>query len=401
MKLQKSVFTVGGFKSMVVKGKYSEPEKDMLEEWQARADKLEGWLEDTPSEQFAFPVFHRVASRDLIYHMACAADSGNPLWRDEQYAAKTRWGGLIAPPLFQHCISHRGGINCVPQVPPELGVLSPGFEGDSWDFFKHVYLNDRFKVKVARPLIEDITPDRNNAFRKFRIIQTLSYINQKDEVTAIVRERRLATILLPGKTRPEMKFTGEYIYSSGELKAIDAMAYSEQRRGAEPRYWDEVQAGDELPPIVKGPLTVWDQVVELQGFGLAIYPMKEARQQTPQRIIVDPLTGIPHESIEFLLSERVARLTGGYCITLCAITIEHFLARIITNWMGDDGFLKKLHMYMLSNTPLGDTVFGRGKVVRKYISPEGEHLVDLEVRMESNRGFISNTGAATVSLPVK
>ena len=24
----------------------------------------------------------------------------NPLWRDEEYAKKTRWGGIIAPPAF-------------------------------------------------------------------------------------------------------------------------------------------------------------------------------------------------------------------------------------------------------------------------------------------------------------
>ena len=31
-----------------------------------------------------------------------ATTDENPLWQDERYAKKTRWGGVIAPPTFLH-----------------------------------------------------------------------------------------------------------------------------------------------------------------------------------------------------------------------------------------------------------------------------------------------------------
>jgi acyl dehydratase len=40
------------------------------------------------------------ASRDVIRHYAWGLGDDNPLFSDPAYAAKTRWGGIIAPPTF-------------------------------------------------------------------------------------------------------------------------------------------------------------------------------------------------------------------------------------------------------------------------------------------------------------
>jgi acyl dehydratase len=388
---------------MVVRGIYTKQEEDLLAEWRERADKLVGWVGDKISNEKSYPVFHRVATKDLIFHMACAADYDNPLWRDENYAKNTRWGGIIAPPVFQHCISHRGGLWCPPKVPPELGVLDLAFRGDYWDFFNPVYVNDSFRVWISRPTIEDTTRADEKAPRRFRITQTITYINQKDDITAICYEHRDATILPPeGSTnQSEYKFTGEYIYTDEDIAAIDRIADAEEIRGAEPRYWEDVKVGDEPKTVVKGPITVWDQVVEAQGYGVAILPIREVRRQTPRVIVVDPVTHIPHKSIEFHFSERVAKILGSYSTTVNYPTIEHLFARCLTNWMGDDGFLRRLNCLKLVNSPLGDTFFVRGKVTKKYISPEREHMVDFDLWDETIRGYISNVATATVHLPSK
>jgi hypothetical protein len=146
---------------------------------------------------------------------------------------------------------------------------------------------------------------------------------------------------------------------------------------------------------------VWDQVVEAQGYGVALLPIREVRRQSPRAIVIDPVTHIPHKSIEFHLSERVAQMLNSYSTTVNYPTIEHLLARLLTNWMGDDGFLRRLNCVKLANSPLGDTFFARGKVTRKYISPAGEYLVDFDLWDESVRGYIPNIATATVSLPSK
>ncbi len=40
------------------------------------------------------------ATRDAIYHLALAIGDLSPLYLDEEYAKKTRWGTLIAPPII-------------------------------------------------------------------------------------------------------------------------------------------------------------------------------------------------------------------------------------------------------------------------------------------------------------
>ena len=48
---------------------------------------------------------NKLVTEDLIRHFADAIGDPNPLWRDRTYAQNTRWGGIIAPPLYESCIS--------------------------------------------------------------------------------------------------------------------------------------------------------------------------------------------------------------------------------------------------------------------------------------------------------
>ena len=42
-------------------------------------------------------------TRDAIYHLALAIGDLSPLYVDEEYAKKTRWGTLLAPPIMIQC----------------------------------------------------------------------------------------------------------------------------------------------------------------------------------------------------------------------------------------------------------------------------------------------------------
>ena len=72
----------------------------------------------------------------------------------------------------------------------------------------------------------------------------------------------------------------------------------------------------------------------------------------------------------------------------------------MTNWIGDDGFLKKLSVQVRRFNLVGDTTWCKGKVVNKHIS-EGEHLVECEIWGENQRGEITAPGHAVVRLPSK
>ena len=89
---------------------------------------------------------------------------------------------------------------------------------------------------------------------------------------------------------------------------------------------------------------------------------------------------------------------GHYTTTLMEPLVNQFLGRLITNWMGDDGFIARYYHRKASNNPYTDTIVGTGKVIKKYRGEKGEYLVDLAVEMETNRGNITNMAMATVSL---
>ena len=52
------------------------------------------------------PPHNLIAHEDTIRHFTWAYGDDNPLFSDPAYAAATRWGGLIAPPLY--LLSHDG-----------------------------------------------------------------------------------------------------------------------------------------------------------------------------------------------------------------------------------------------------------------------------------------------------
>jgi hypothetical protein len=77
-----------------------------------------------------------------------------------------------------------------------------------------------------------------------------------------------------------------------------------------------------------------------------------------------------------------------------------WVSQVITNWMGDDGFLKSLYCEYRRFNVYGDIQFIKGKITKKY-ELNGEHLIDLDAWAENQRGEVTAPGRATVTLPVK
>ena len=113
--------------------------------------------------------------------------------------------------------------------------------------------------------------------------------------------------------------------------------------------------------------------------------------------IVDPVTGVAHKNSEHHLVDHTAELMGGTTAVVDYDMTEQALSSLLTNWMGDDGFLRKFDTNYWAIIPLGDSFFCKGQVLNKRIE-NGEHLVDIVVWAETIRGYISQSATATVSL---
>ena len=79
-----------------------------LYEGQAR-DEVEDLLSKVGVIQQSTYTYNKYATTDSIRHFAEGIGDDNPLWLDEDYAAKTRWGSVVAPPSFIWSCNPDGG----------------------------------------------------------------------------------------------------------------------------------------------------------------------------------------------------------------------------------------------------------------------------------------------------
>lgn len=76
-----------------------------------------------------------------------------------------------------------------------------------------------------------------------------------------------------------------------------------------------------------------------------------------------------------------------------------WLIHLLTNWRGDEGWLKKNYAEYRRFVYHSDVVYLSGKVTKKYIDENGEHCVDIETWAKNQRGENVMPGHSTVILP--
>ncbi len=390
---------------MAIRDVYTEEEKRLL----AEVDKLRGkerWLGEHFKDA-GNPLINQVATRDAIRHFCNAIGDENPLWRDEEYARNTGWGGIIAPPSFvSHIAAAFGaGSSAFRIVPLSLGQYMPWNAGTTYNFYKPIRVNDAFRVKdITYTSFEDKTRRDGKGPRQWLSTSDRIYINQKDEVVCVAKTRTMSVILprvegaaLVNESQPRLP---HYIYSQEEIKYIDR-AYEEwgERRGAKPQYWEDVEVGEELPPLIHGPRTEFEQACAFTAMGYTLSHSLRITRKYSSWVWRDPETGYLYDGQEGHIGDKVAiNLWGGALGVTMGIQIDWELMFLMANWMGDDGFLKRFDIRYRTYNPIADVSFDRGKVIRKYVE-NGEHLIDLAVWSESIRGWITGMANATVALP--
>lgn len=167
--------------------------------------------------------------------------------------------------------------------------------------------------------------------------------------------------------------------------------WERERRGAETRYWEDVNEGDEIPTLKKGTYTVTELFLFTHG---ALGTTRSTRAALEKEGSMD-LGGGGRFDPEHARKRR--NMPGQFDFGPQRVC---WLGQIVTDWMGDDGTLKKLSGSVRHPNVVGDTNTVYGKVTNKSIR-DGEHLIDLEVWNENQSGLTTTWGEATVALPSK
>ncbi|MCU1692384.1 MAG: hypothetical protein JWM64_1475 [Frankiales bacterium] len=359
-----------------------------------------------PQPQFGPPHNYEV-TWDGSRHFAFGYGDDNPLYCDPAYAAGTRWGALVAPPTFLYTM----GEDAAPRPDAATKALLKGdpFAGlgsyqavMEFEWWRPLQAGDRCRVLQAQVGVQPKTSSFGG--RTAHVTHDYLYENGRGEMHALRRGTWINAERSASKKRAKEKVE-PVPYTSEQLAEIDAAYDAEVRRGAEPRYWEDVQVGDELQPRVKGPLTTTDVVVWHLGWGMQLTPpgafkiSRAVRRKAPGLYPPNAL-GVP-DTVQRLHWEPARAQELGLPTSYDYGGMrETWLCHAVTDWMGDDAWLWKLRCEHRKFNYVGDTTWVRGTVVDK-VQVDGRSQVHLELRCENQRGQTTTPGTAVVLLPTR
>jgi len=81
--------------------------------------------------------------KGMIRKFAEAIADPNPLWQDEDFAMRSRFGGIIAPAGLFHAVMMRGKV---PDLPPEIPLKRRLDGGGDWEYFRLVKAGERLSA---------------------------------------------------------------------------------------------------------------------------------------------------------------------------------------------------------------------------------------------------------------
>lgn len=339
------------------------------------------------------------ATRLAILRFAEGIGDDNPLWTDEAYAANSPYGTLIAPPSFIFAC---------------LGSVQFGWRGlggfhceTTMTFNRNIRVDDKIKARVVFDGFDG--PDESNfGGRRIKDYLRQEYRNQDDELVAtfICSRMRFERSEMQ-KRAPSRAVELPHPWTDEELAAIEEQVLAEAPRGATSRYWEDVNVGDELDTITKGPIGLTDEIAFIAA-GAAPIPRISAHgvalrryRKHPKWAFRDPATHALEPVYSVHYNDYAAKLQGAQVAYDVGIQRTCWQIHSLTHWMGDSGFLKSITGQYRAHVYLSDVVRLGGRVTEKEIDDEGNHVVHLTTWAYNQREKDVMPGTAVIVLPTR
>jgi acyl dehydratase len=353
---------------------------------------------------------YSLPTTDTFRHVAEAYGDGNPLWCDPDYAAKTRWEGALAPPPLVGGDTLVGDDE-VRDLDDDTRALLKG------DPLRGVHA---FYAASAREWWAPLRPlrpvsrrnalvavlDKPSEFAGRAVHEWTGQVFREAGGPLLAAQYRnmVRTERTAARERGKYDKVEPASYTDDEIAAIEAQYAAERPRGAEPRWWEDVAEGDEVGPLVKGPLTVTDMICWHVGMGMGLYGVKAlglaaANRRRIPRFFQRDEHNVPDVMQRVHWDPEFARRSGNPTTFDYGRMRETWLIHLCTDWMGDDAWLWKLDCEFRLFNYVGDTQWVKGTVARRYLAEGDRPAVDLDLACVNQRGEVTTPGHATVLLP--
>ena len=333
--------------------------------------------------EIAEPPHLTEVTRDAIRHWAWATGDRNPLYLDEGHAAASPLRALTAPPCMLYAFSrmsigYRGGLP---------GVHSM-FGGTHWRWKKPLPLGAAIGTEVTFKELTEF-PSRF-AGRMFKQSSHIRYVDGDGVELAEADSWGMRTERVKAREKGKYKSLEAEVVSDETLVDIAAAYAAEKPRGAELLYWDDVAVGDAVPGIVRGPYSATVAVAFEQAWGGLFI---KAHSYWFDYLRRHPAAGIantynvpePPEAVHW--DSQLAKSVGVPEAYDYGPERISWLATMLTNWVGDHGFLEELYCEIRRFNLIGDITYCQGTVTGKEKLSDGRGRLRLEILGKDQRGM--------------
>ena len=370
------------------------------------ADKLKEFIDDSKAligqDAKDVPVGVKAADWSSIQKFCSALGDVNPLYNDAAGGVGTLYDTMIAPPTF--IFSART---------PDSGAAYEQKQYGLRRFSTKACAEWNDVIRLGERLMTDlkVTDVRNGpnwgSKETVEVDSTATYSTVFGGVLA--QATGTATIVPYSMGEPLIEDREIYQYSDEEIRKLeddlDAIA---PHRGDVPLYWSEVEVGDKLPTLVKGPLyyteiSSW-KVAEAKPTALSVGTVAHRQiMDRPGRIAVNPSNDWPYMDTEQAFGDILAVKALGFKMPVSKGLMRFALAgQVVTNWMGDLGFLRRMSLDLSNHFLYEDTMWLGGEVTRKFNEQVGDaeySAVEVKLSGHNQVGQTLVDGTAVVYLP--
>jgi acyl dehydratase len=288
----------------------------------------------------------------------------NPLWQDEKYARKSRWGGIVAPPTFLHVFDPANRAfrkrpdlsHMATTLPFELPFPKTFQAFYEFQFFVPLKPGDMI---TSTAKIGDVYEREGKSGRMVFIRMDNEHCNQRKQVVGITSE---AMVLVEGSSSSSKG--AEPTSPPGDEVKLKPL-------GKKQIYFEDVEVGVPLPPLVKeiSLVTILKWGAAVNDYGPHHYDQQFANQ----------MLGLPNVIAHGPLNAA-------------------FLAQLVTNWIGGNGMLTRHYTELRGNVFPGDRLTFQGKVANKQIKDK-EGFVEIESWAQNQNVHRVALGKSTITLP--
>ena len=357
--------------------------------------QIDAWVEETRKmtgkEARERETWNYDVTPDTIKHYCYGTDDDNPLYLDPEYAAKTKYGKLIAPPGYLVSVLYPI-LHGKPMVAPLASLIG----GVSYEWFRPIYVGDKLHAISKQ---DKFFEKKNKQGRRLNfVISGIDYLDEKDELVG----RATGTMIMATQVGRTVMFERPIHRLSDEERAeLEKTFKAEKRTGAEMLYFEDVAVGEEIPSITRGPLTIGDMVTWNAAIGPSYKGGRWGYLDTlkgPHSVSWNPALNFPvkysqqHEDFNLAAGRG---MPGPFDNGVMRFA---WVAPLLTNWMGDNGFLKKLDVKVQAPGIYGDVVKYEATVTAK---DEENGTISLDITGTNQTGQVATKGSALVELPRK